>query len=106
MLPARRPAPPTRWVPPAGAIGVVARTGRVAGAGAGGADYKHRQHGGELLGGRVTRDHHRGRRPGVGAHSGMFPCFFGGSAARLVRSIRNARTSSRRVADGAMTAST
>src|SRR5512135_1001032 len=40
------------------------------------------------------------------AHSGMFPCFFGGSDSRLVRSNRSALTTSRRVTDGEMTAST
>ena len=41
----------------------------------------------------------------VGGHSGMFPCFFGGSDSRLVRSSRSARITSRRVSDGLMTAS-
>ena len=45
------------------------------------------------------------RSPGV-THSGMFPCFFGGSEARLVRSARSARTTWARVSEGAMTAST
>ena len=36
----------------------------------------------------------------------MFPCFFGGSVARFVRSVRSARTICTRVADGAITAST
>ena len=53
----------------------------------------------------------RGRKHGVGPanwvrHSGMFPCFFGGNEARLVRSARSARTTWARVSDGSMTAST
>ncbi len=43
---------------------------------------------------------------GVAGHSGMFPCFLGGSDARLVRSTRSARTTCERVSAGAMTAST
>jgi len=39
-------------------------------------------------------------------HSGMFPCFLGGSDARSVRKARSARTTWARVSDGAMTAST
>src|SRR5665648_948665 len=42
----------------------------------------------------------------VGGHRGMFPCFLAGSAARLVRSARSARTTCTRVSDGAITAST
>ena len=42
----------------------------------------------------------------VGGHSGMFPCFLAGIAARLVRRVRRALTTCERVADGAMTAST
>ena len=40
------------------------------------------------------------------AHSGMFPCFFGGSDSRLFRSSRSALMTYARVCDGAMTAST
>ena len=47
-------------------------------------------------------DRNRGGR----AQSGMLPCFFGGSVSRLVRSVRSARVTWARVADGAMTAST
>ena len=36
------------------------------------------------------------------AHSGIFPCFFGGSDARLVRSIRSARVIAVRVCDGSI----
>ena len=39
-------------------------------------------------------------------HSGMFPCFFGGSVSRLLRSSRSTRVISARVSCGAMTAST
>ena len=48
------------------------------------------------------------RRLGVHrvAHSGMFPCFLGGRFSRLVRRCRSALMTSRRVSDGAMTAST
>jgi hypothetical protein len=41
----------------------------------------------------------------LGAHSGMLPCFFGGSSSRFVRSMRSARVTAIRVCDGAMTAS-
>ncbi len=46
------------------------------------------------------------RGPSGPTHSGMFPCFFGGSVSRLVRSSRSDRTISRRVSWGAITAST
>jgi hypothetical protein len=39
-------------------------------------------------------------------HSGMFPCFLGGSEARFVRKARKARTTCARVSEGSMTAST
>lgn len=39
------------------------------------------------------------------AHSGMFPCFFGGSVSRLVRRARSARVTFIRVFDGEMTVS-
>ena len=39
-------------------------------------------------------------------HSGMFPCFFGGSVSRLEASSRRARTTSTRVSCGVITAST
>jgi hypothetical protein len=41
----------------------------------------------------------------VWRHSGMFPCFFGGSVARLVLSARSAFTTATRVAAGSMTPS-
>ena len=47
---------------------------------------------------------HRRGRSGRG-HRGMFPCFFGGRLARLLRSIRKARMTWIRVAEGSMTAS-
>src|SRR4051794_9367155 len=40
------------------------------------------------------------------AHSGMFPCFFGGRVSRLVPSSRSALTTSSRVSCGGMTPST
>lgn len=40
-----------------------------------------------------------------GVHSGMFPCFFGGSVSRFVRSRRSAFTISARVWRGWITAS-
>lgn len=40
------------------------------------------------------------------AHSGMFPCFFGGNTSRLVRNKRNALVTSARVVLGLITAST
>lgn len=42
---------------------------------------------------------------GFVAHSGMFPCFFGGKETRLVRSKRNALVTSARVVDGLITPS-
>ena len=39
-------------------------------------------------------------------HSGMLPCLRGGTLSRLVRSVRSARTTCTRVADGSMTEST
>ncbi len=44
-------------------------------------------------------------RPG-GAYSGMFPCFFGGSVCRFVRSARSALIIAGRVSAGLITAST
>ena len=41
-----------------------------------------------------------------GAHSGMFPCFFGGRLSRLPRRMRSALAISARVCEGSMTAST
>src|SRR6185312_13815207 len=38
--------------------------------------------------------------------SGMLPCFFGGSVARLVRSVRSARATKARVWAGSITEST
>ncbi len=53
--------------------------------------------------------HHRERRWAdllrLG-HSGMFPCFLGGSVSRLVRSSRSTRVTSARVSCGVITAST
>ncbi len=46
-----------------------------------------------------------GGGPGLVGHSGMFPCFFGGSVSRLEASRRSARTTSMRVSCGVMTAS-
>ena len=45
------------------------------------------------------------RRDACVAHSGMFPCFLGGSDSRLVASRRSALTTSARVVDGLMTPS-
>jgi len=41
-----------------------------------------------------------------GTHNGMFPCFFGGSVSRLVRSARRARVTFIRVFEGEITVST
>ncbi len=101
--------------------------------GEGGDDRGHR---GDLLVGRLPSDQHEGRLVTelvaelvlelvlelvtelvtgpvtglvtglVAGHSGMFPCFLGGSVARLVRSSRSARTISERVSCGVITAST
>ena len=69
--------------------------------------------GGDLLGRGVSADETQ-RRPSaplvsggllVGAHSGMFPCFFGGRVWRLLRSARSARVTFIRVFDGEMTVS-
>ena len=38
-----------------------------------------------------------------GIHSGMFPCFFGGRASRLLRSLRSASATVHRVAAGSIT---
>ncbi len=85
-----------------------------------------RHDGSDLLGRRGAVDHDRrlgrtagGRGRGVAAwcvlagpalgrrrgHSGMFPCFLGGSVARLVRSARSALVTFIRVFDGVMTVS-
>jgi hypothetical protein len=40
------------------------------------------------------------------AHSGMFPCFLGGGAWRLLRSMRSDRMTYERVFDGGITEST
>lgn len=58
--------------------------------------------GGDLLGAEARGDD---AEVDVLAHSGMFPCFLGGSAARLVRSARNAFVTTTRVAAGSMTPS-
>jgi hypothetical protein len=46
------------------------------------------------------------RPGGLQCHSGMFPCFFGGSVCRLLASTRSALVTCTRVCDGGMTAST
>src|SRR4051812_24169084 len=59
---------------------------------------------GELLGGGLAADDaEQGTRLG---HSGMFPCFLGGSVSRLLASTRSALVTCTRVWDGGMTAST
>ena len=79
------------------------RCGRPGGGGPGG---EHCDQRGQLGIGRPAADHpeHRSARLAL-AHSGMFPCFFGGSVSRLVRSIRSAWTTYRRVYDGGITES-
>ena len=42
----------------------------------------------------------------LAAHSGMFPCFFGGSVSRLERRARSALMTYGRVCDGSITEST
>ncbi len=69
-----------------------------------------RDEGGELVLADLAA-HHVELRGGRGhllvlGHSGMFPCFLGGSAARLVRSARSARVTCARVSLGSITAST
>ena len=60
---------------------------------------------GELLGGGFPA-HDTKQRALVLPHSGMFPCFLGGSVWRLLASTRNALVTCTRVCDGGMTAST
>jgi len=73
---------------------------------------QHGQQGGHLLGGRLTADQPQrrwgrlvGARVRVAAHSGMFPCFFGGRVSRLVRSARSALVTFIRVLLGVITVS-
>lgn len=79
---------------------------------------EHRHEGSDLLGGGVAEDLDAwpGLRTGglvlagsgwggFGAHSGMFPCFFGGRVSRLVRRARRARLTFIRVLLGVMTVS-
>jgi hypothetical protein len=58
----------------------------------------------ELLGARLAADDAQERL--IGGHSGMFPCFFGGSVSRLFASTRSALVTCTRVWDGGMTMST
>ena len=57
----------------------------------------------DLVVGRGSAEDPRALR-GVG-HRGMFPCFFGGMLARLVRRARNALITVMRVEEGSMTPS-
>jgi hypothetical protein len=57
----------------------------------------------ELLGGGLAA---HDAEEGALAHSGMFPCFLGGSVSRLFASTRSALITWIRVCDGGMTAST
>lgn len=74
---------------------------------------EHGDDGGDLLGRRVAADDPQRRALAafavtgrlVSAHSGMFPCFLGGSVWRLLRSARSARTTFIRVFDGEITVS-
>src|SRR5699024_8354167 len=61
---------------------------------------------GDLLGGRLTPDHGQVGRVLRRTHSGMFPCFLGGSCLRLFRSALSALATWSRVSDGMMTPST
>ncbi len=61
---------------------------------------------GDLLGRGIALHEEQGSAVLVLAHSGMFPCFFGGRLSRLVRSSRRARMISVRVSCGWITAST
>ena len=56
---------------------------------------------GELLRGGVAPDDAK-----LHAHNGMFPCFLGGGAWRLLRSMRSERITYERVFDGGITEST
>jgi hypothetical protein len=58
---------------------------------------------GELLGGGLAPEH---PEEGTVGHSGMFPCFLGGSVSRLLASTRSALVTCTRVCDGRITAST
>ena len=77
--------------------GTGGRTGR-------GHRLQHGRQRGDLLVARVALDDEE-RRTSFLAHSGMFPCFFGGSVPRLERSSRSARITSVRVSCGWITAS-
>lgn len=61
--------------------------------------FEHRDDRGEFIGRGIAADdtHFLAVR-----HSGMFPCFFGGRLARLVRSARNALMTATLVAAGSM----
>lgn len=64
--------------------------------------FDDRDYGSQLFGSGVA-SHHPDLL--VVRHSGMFPCFFGGKLARLVRRARRALTTVTRVAAGSMTPS-
>src|SRR5699024_5380131 len=67
---------------------------------------EHRGECGEFLCGRLAPDHGQVRLVAVRAHSGTFPCFFGGSCLRLFRSALRALATWSRVSEGMMTPST
>ena len=90
-LPARRSRPaapfgtgvaphPVRRIRPSAAPGPRTRRGRGARPG------EHRGQRRDLLRGRLAAHHPQNRRS---IHSGMFPCFLGGSVSRLLRSMRS-----------------
>ena len=60
---------------------------------------------GELLGRRLACDDPQ-QRTELLTHSGMFPCFLGGSVSRLFARTRRAFVTCTRVCEGGMTAST
>jgi len=64
----------------------------------------HGERGQFLCGWLALHDPEKGT--GVVTHSGMFPCFFGGSVWRLFASTRSALVTWIRVCDGGITAST
>jgi hypothetical protein len=64
----------------------------------------HDRQSGELLSRRFPADD--AEKGAVLTHSGMFPCFLGGSVSRLFASTRSALVTCTRVCDGGITMST
>lgn len=97
--------PATALAPPAAIVIRLLRPGD------GGGDHRHDD--GHFLSRRVSMQNldfgagpHALRLLRLAAHSGMFPCFFGGSVSRLERSARSAFMTYVRVCEGSITEST